>query len=300
MSMQALQEFIGRHMVSAGALSAVCAALDAKASGAPMDPALERRIQEFLATLGAPDLLSDVGVQEAATMRSILRAMSMLDSKLLFASTRVRGWTYPEPELLQSIGEAARIHALSMTREVVPACEGLAGRFGKEGATMLDAGVGVAGTAIAMAQMWPELRIVGIDPWQPSLRLARENVDRANLAGRVELREQGVEALTDKSAFDAVWFATPFIPEQRARTGIEKSLEALRPGGWIVAGAHDDAGPPPLAALQRLRETQWGGPVWSVAETEAVLRKAGFVEVRGLPTQPGALASFVVGRRKPG
>jgi hypothetical protein len=35
MSTQALQEFIGRHMVSAGALTAVAAALDAKAGGAP-------------------------------------------------------------------------------------------------------------------------------------------------------------------------------------------------------------------------------------------------------------------------
>src|SRR5262249_51979859 len=161
----------------------------AKASGAPMDPGLERRLHEFLATVGGADLLNDIGQQEATMMRSIIRAMYMLDSKLLFAETRKPGWNYPEPDILQSIGEAARIHAVSVTREIVPVCEGLADRFAKPGAALLDVGVGVAGTAIAMAQMWPELRIVGIDVWQPSLRLARENVDRANLASRVELRE---------------------------------------------------------------------------------------------------------------
>jgi precorrin-6B methylase 2 len=299
MSIQALQEFFGRHMISTGALTAVCAALDAKVTGTPMDPALEQRIHEFLAALGAGDLLDDVGPQEAATMRSIIRAMYMLDSKLLFAKTRVRGWTYPEPELLQSIGEGARVHALGVTREVVPACEGLAERLGKPGATMLDVGVGVAGTAIAMAQMWPEMRIVGIDPWQPSLRLARENVDRANMADRFELREQGVEKLTDKAAYDFVWYANTFIPERFALVGLERALEALRPGGWINMGANNDAAPAPLAALFRLRETQWGGPVWSAADAENVLRKTGFVDVRALPTHPGALATFVVGRRKP-
>jgi precorrin-6B methylase 2 len=299
MSMQALQEFFGRHMVSTGALAALCAALDAKASGAPVDPPLERCIHEFLATLGAGDLLNDIGQQEATTMRSIIRAMYMLDSKLLFAETRKRGWSYAEPELLQSIGEGARVHAVGVTREVVPVCEGLAERFALPGAAMLDVGVGVAGTAIAMAQMWPELRIVGIDPWQPSLRLARENVDRANLASRLELREQGVEQLTDTEAFDYVWFANTFIPERLARLGLERALEAVRPGGWIGVGANNDDAPPPVAALFRLRETQWGGPVWSPADAEDALRKAGFVEVRTIPPKPGALAIFVVGRRKP-
>jgi hypothetical protein len=83
MSIQALQEFIGRHMVSAGALTAVAAALDAKAGGAPLDPMLAIRIQEFLDTLGASDLLNEIGPQAAATMRSMVRAMYLLDSKLL-------------------------------------------------------------------------------------------------------------------------------------------------------------------------------------------------------------------------
>ena len=111
--------------------------------------------------------------------------------------------------------------------------------------------------------------------------------------------EQGVEQLTDKDAFDYVWFANNFIPERFARRGLERALEALRPGGWIGIGANNDDAPPPVAALFRLRETQWGGPVWSPADAEDALRKAGFVDVRAVPPKPGALAIFVVGRRKP-
>ena len=299
MSMQALQEFIGRNMVAAGALTALAAALDAKAGGPPLDPKTAKRIQELLETLGAGDLLDDIGPQEATIMRSMIRAMYLLDSKLLFPHTRTNLWNHAEPEILQSIGEAARIHAHSVTREIVPACEGLAERFRTKGASMLDVGVGVAGTAIAIAQMWPELRIVGIDPWQPSLRLARENVDRASLADRIELRELGVERLDDRAAHDYVYFANAFIPERLVVAGLARALSALRPGGWISIASTNDAAPPPVAALFRLRETQWGGPVWSLAEAEAMLRETGFVDIRSLPAAPTALVTWTIARRRP-
>jgi SAM-dependent methyltransferase len=298
MSIQALQQFIGRQMVSAGALTGLAAALDAKASGTPLEPKLAQRIQALLETLDAGALLNDIGPQEAATLRSLIRAMYLLDAKLLFPQTRSNGWNHAEPELLQSMGEAARIHAHTVTREIVPACAGLAERFSAPGASLLDVGVGVAGTAIALAQMWPELRIVGIDPWQPSLRLARENVDRSGLGERIELREQGVESLGDSAAFDYVYFANTFIPERFARAGLERVLNALRPGGWISIAATNDAAPAAVSALFRLRETQWGGPVWSAADGERVLRDTGFVEVRTQPTPPTALVSWVLGRRK--
>ncbi len=297
MSIQALQEFIGRQMVSAGALTALCAALDAKVTGVPLEPALARRVQELLEAVGGGHLLDDIGPEQALIPRSLIRAMYLLDAKLLFPDSRTRGWNYTEPEILQSIGETARMHAQTVTREIVPICEGLAGRLGAPGGSLLDVGVGVAGTAIAFAQMWPAVRIVGIDVWPPSLRLARENVDRAGLADRIELREQGVQALEDQAAFDYVYFANTFIPEPIARVGLRRALGALRPGGWISVGANNDAAPAPAAALFRLRETQWGGPVWSAAEAENVLRETGFVEVHTGATAPAALVTWIVGRR---
>ena len=76
MSTQAIQEFIGRSMVAAGALAALGAALDAKASGTPLDPVLDKRIQELLEAVGAGEILQEVGPQEAGTMRAIIRAMA--------------------------------------------------------------------------------------------------------------------------------------------------------------------------------------------------------------------------------
>lgn len=299
MSIQALQEFIGRNMVAAGALAALAAALDAKASGTPLDPKIAERVQELLAAVGAGELLNDIGPQEAAIPRSMIRAMYLLDGKLLFPQTRTRGWSHAEPEILLSIGETARLHAQTVTRDIVPACVGLKERLAGPGSRLLDVGVGVAGSAIALAQMWPELQIVGIDPWQPSLRLARENVERAGLSERIELREQGVETLEDQNAYDYVYFANTFIPERLAVTGLQRTLAALRPGGWISVASTNEAAPAPLAALFRLRETFWGGTAWRTADAERVLRETGFAEVHSPPVPPLALATWTLARRAP-
>jgi len=121
---------------------------------------LEKRIQALLEALGAGEILKDVGAQEAATMRALIRAMYLNDAKLLFEETRTRKWDHPEPEILESVGEIARtMHAQTVARLIVPACEGLAERLSSAGAALLDVGVGVARSAIALAQMWPELRV---------------------------------------------------------------------------------------------------------------------------------------------
>jgi predicted O-methyltransferase YrrM len=299
MSIQTLQEFIGRSMVASAGLTALGAALDAKVSGKPLDPALAYRVQALLASVGAGALLDDIGPQEATILRGMIRAMYLLDGKLLFERSRTKLWDHVEPEILQSVGEYARIHALTATREVVPALDGVAERFHAPGAAMLDVGVGVGESAISMAQMWPELRIVGIDPWEPSLKLARENVDRAGLNHRFELRLQGVESLEDQSAFDLVWFAVNFIPAPLVKRGLPRVRDALRPGGWVMTGATNPAAPAPAAALMQLRETMWGGPVWTVADAERELREAGFAEVRVLPVSPTVPVAMLGARRRP-
>jgi SAM-dependent methyltransferase len=301
MSIPAIQEFIGRNMVAAGALAALGAALDARASGTPLDPAIGERVADLLAAVGASDILQDVGPQEAATMRAIIRSMYLNDAKLLFEETRTRSWDHAEPQILESVGEVARtLHAQTFARSIVPACEGLAERLRSAGGALLDVGVGVARSAIAIAQMWPELRVVGIDPWEPALRLARDNVEAAGLGDRIELRQQGVEALEDEAAFDHVWFPNHFIPERLAVPGLRRALAALRPGGWINIATNNEAAPPAALALARLREARWGGTQWTTARAEQALRDAGFVEVTALPTPPGGMATAIVARRAPG
>ena len=59
---------------------------------------------------------------------------------------------------------------------IAPKLDGLAARLEAPGAAFLDVGVGVGLLGVEMARLWPNLRIVGIDVWPPSLALARQNV----------------------------------------------------------------------------------------------------------------------------
>jgi precorrin-6B methylase 2 len=295
MSHSALQGFIWQHGVSSVALGALAITLEAKATGNPIDPTFEARVNDLLAALGAADIAKDVGPPEAAGALAMLRALYQLDGKLQSATTRTKTWALPDADILQAIGQVARGHAHDITRLVVPAFPGLEARMKKSGATFLDVGVGVAGTATAMAQMWPELHVVGIDVWQPSLRLARENVDRAGLAGRIELREQGIESLDDVAAFDLAWVPVPFVPEAALRAGLKKLVKAMRPGGAvIVSPAKLEGLPPPLLAAMKLRMAQWGGPAWSEADSEREAKAAGFAEVKTIPASPESPAALVV------
>jgi SAM-dependent methyltransferase len=119
--------------------------------------------------------------------------------------------------------------------------------------------VGVAGLSIAMAHLWPSLRVVGIDPWPPALFLARENVQRAGLRDRIVLREQVVEDLADTEAFDLVWLPSAFIPAKAIPPACENVCRALRPGGWLLFAMATPGTDPLTASLVRLRTVLWGG-----------------------------------------
>ena len=297
MSVQALREFINRHNASAAGLNALAAVLDSKANAAPITGALAERISELLSALGGGDMLADISADEARPFLAELRAMHAIEAKLLHAQTRVIGWNHTEAEILQGVGDTSAGFVQPLATAVVPSLAGLADRLSAPSATMLDVGVGVAGLAIAAARKWPAIRVVGIDPWQPSLALARDNVTRAGLGERIELREQRAEDLQDEGAFDLAWVASNFMPASALKPSAERILRALRPGGWMLFGATNTNLDGVAAAVWRLRMTLFGDGVPTSPEAEALLRDVGFSEVRTLPTPPGTFICVVAARR---
>jgi precorrin-6B methylase 2 len=302
MSIQSLREFIDRSSGPALGLNALVAALDERATGKPLDAALGARIQDLLAVLGAGEALRDVSPQEAAAVAAELRHSLAADALLLHPETRSTSWSPADPLLLQAFGDFARGHALALTRGVVSNLEGLGDRLGKPGAAFLDIGAGAAGLAIQMAELWPNLRIVGIDVWRPSLELARANVAKSKVRDRIELREQAAETLEDEKAFDLAWLPVTFIPERVIVKACQRTLASLRPDGWIVLPYVNLKALPneTSTAAWRLRITMWGGPQWTTSQAEEVLRSQGFSDVRTLPAPPGIPVAMTVGRRKPG
>lgn len=293
----ALREQIARHSRSTTILAALGAALDAQTTGVSLAPALQERIDETLAAVGMGAAITELGDAEQRQLLAEIRFALLLDAKLLFHSTRTLAWAHTEPELLQAGGDVSAGFAEPLTRAIVPRLEGLAQRLHAPGAAFLDIGVGSAGLAIALAQRWPSLRVVGIDPWEPSLALARENVRSAGLAERIALREQAAEQLGDVEMFDLAWLPSAFMPAWAIPAACERVYRALRPGGWLLFAMANPGGDPLAAAVVRLRTVLWGGSVIAPGQIEALLSERGFVEIQALPSPPGAVAAMVAARR---
>jgi SAM-dependent methyltransferase len=298
MSVQSLREFMARHTASATGLAALGAALDAKATGAPLDPSLDARVRALLATLGVGDALSDVTAEEAKPLMTEIRVMAAFDAKLLSAQTRTTTWNYTDPAVLEGAGAMSAGFVGPMAQVLLPGLEGVMDRLNAPGGTFLDLGVGIAGLAIAVAKRWPTLRVVGVDPWQPSLALARENVAKAGLKDRIELREQRAEDLKDDRAFDLAWIPAPFFPRRAVKPACERILQALRPGGWVLFNAVQPGIDAQTDAMWWLRMTMFGDSAMPSGEAEALLGDVGFADVKTLGSPAGSFMRIVAARRK--
>lgn len=294
---QTFRESIDRHLASPAILAALGAWLEARVSGSRLPPTLQARINEVLDALGLAGVMEGLSASEHKRLLGEIRFMTLLDAKLLRHPTGFPAWTHAETEILQAGGDVSAGFADALAHTVAPRLDGLARRLESPDGSFLDVGVGVAGLAIAMAQLWPSLNVVGIDPWAPSLALARENVRSAGLTGRIRLREQAVEDLPDRDAFDLAWLPSAFLPEQTIAAACERVYRALRPGGWLLFAMVNPGSDPLTASLVRLRTVFWGGCVMSAGQVETLLGQTGFVDVQTLASPPGAIISLSVARR---
>jgi release factor glutamine methyltransferase len=163
---------------------------------------------------------------------------------------------------------------------------------------VLDVGVGSGAIALAIADEHGGAQVVAVDSSAAALALARENLARASVDGRVRLVESnlldGVEG-----PFDLVVSNPPYVapdeyeslqPEIRlyepyqavvgvgmGRLVAERASKALRPGGLVVLECGDGQGPGlardlrglgyegvvetlDLAGRDRVVEGRWPGP----------------------------------------
>lgn len=119
---------------------------------------------------------------------------------------------------------------------------------------VLDLGTGIGSVLLAVAWKRPRAALVGVEAQQESLALARRNVERNGVAGRVtllhgDLRDGTVLARLPPGAFDLITGTPPYFPPgtatpspdaQRAharhelRGGIEDYVRAA--GKWLTPG----------------------------------------------------------------
>jgi Methyltransferase domain len=235
-----------------------------------------------------------------AVLQGDVRATLMQVMAFLDASSGphpVAGWRHTSPALLQAQGDVSAMFAPALKMNLVAMLGDLAARLDRPGARFLDVGVGVASLSIAMCRLWPGLHAVGLDTFDAPLALARQNVERAGLTDRIELRKIAVEELRDEESFELAWLPSFFIPTAMLPGAVARVRASLRPGGWMLFPIGGFAGNDERArSVFALICDTWGGPVLTVPESESLLKEVGFSTVRVLPGPPSTPPLLVAQR----
>jgi SAM-dependent methyltransferase len=298
MSAEKIRETVQHLRISADALSVLGVAIELQLGNSRVsDPKLEDKIRGVIRILGLEDELKSSNRDILVSVLAEIREIFLENEKHLSSSTIESGWNHAEDDILQNQGLSSAIVVPMFKRVLVPQLGDLSTRLDSPGASFLDVGVGVGGISIAMARMWPKLRILGIDPWEPAIELARKNISNAGLADRIELSQMMVEDMKENARFDLVWFPAPFIPKQAILPSLKRIRDSIRPGGWIVAVALSSigSGDPLAAALSDLRSIYWGGHPLSASELRDFLYESGFGDVRMIPGPPWSAGALIVG-----
>ena len=293
MGFEALMGVVRRLSASTEALAALGAELRLRRDGAQADPGTRQLLQDVLRAID-PSLLEVVNPQQEAGALGVIGAAFHYAVDLLEDPARAPGWLHRDPTVLQTIGRMSSriVHQIDAFGAQRPALHEMLTSTG----SFLDIGTGVGWLAIEAAQVWPALKVVGIDIWEPSLQLARANIAATGMQERVALRTQSIADLDDKEAFSVVWYPAPFFPREIAPAAMENAYRALVRGGWLVFGMFPSQPDPLSEALTALRTVRCGGYPWSVPEVEERLRRLGFEEVETVAPGPG-MALLVVGRK---
>ena len=286
MAFDELMGLTNRLLTSAQALAAVTALLRLDELGAQGDPAVRAQLERVVDALGVS--LDELDASERSVLVSFARSYLGQAVDLVENPERVGAWGYNDPVVLRAQGSASAVVARLI------AGAGL----GSPDARILDVGTGVAGLAVALCSAFPNATVVGLDPWEPSLAIARENVADAGLENRITLLTTPVQSFDDAEGFDLVWLPAFFIPEAVLDAAIERIFLVTRPGGTFVVGARygvrDDA---LVSAVDDLFTVRSGGSIAYPDDLIPRLERAGFADVREIDRTWEAPLRLVEGRR---
>lgn len=207
------------------------------------------------------------------------------------------GWAEQSDEVLLDQGHASAAIGQGLATRLAPGLAGLADRLAQPGSRILDVGAGVAALSLALVRELPEVLVTAIDILPRALRLARTALDEAGPLGqRVELRQQDVTGLRELAEYDLIWLPVPFLSQEALSEALPHVVDAIVPGGWLVAGTNPHPAGALAAAVGRWNAVRNGGNSLDADWIAATLRGLGLHEVDQLPTAPGGPV-LIVGRR---
>ena len=289
-----LMETVASLTAGAETAAALVARMELDESESPADQELRAALDHVVEAAGAADVLSslDVGQRQMLLGRVIVSLKAAVE--LIENPGRPSGWFYSDPVVLRAQGGTSAPIPRSISEVGLP---GLDEALARDGARILDIGSGVAAFSIACCRLWPNVTVVGIDPWEPANEIARENIAVAGLEGRITLRPTRVEEMDDEEAFELVWMPTLFPTRAVVEASLPRIARSLRHGGWLVIGRQATVGDPLRQALSHLGMTRRGGSALSDDDALSLLTQAGLGGVRITRTDRPGVAGYAVGQR---
>ena len=140
----------------------------------------------------------------------------------------------------------------------------------RPGQRILDAGCGVGGSAIWLAQTFGA-EVVGITPVPSQVDRARRHARATGVADRVTFEQQDYTHTTfpDRS-FDYVWAIESVCHAPDKRAVLREARRVLRPGGRLGVIEYVRTGRPHAPADERLLQrwlSDWAIPIWRPAQS---------------------------------
>lgn len=153
------------------------------------------------------------------------------------------------------------------------------------GATVLDAGCGVADVATYMARHG--LYVEAIDLVDRHIKLARRNIETRQLGEKIKVTKMNYQALAfDDNVFDGVYTMETFVHATDPLQALKEFHRVLKPGGRVVLFEYDrapDAAMPDKAARAfRDVNTYASMPTFqrfTYGVPERLLKEAGFEDI---------------------
>lgn len=284
-------------IADAEAVAALAARMNLDALGEAGDPDVRAALDRVVSALTVPGLFDDLDEMERRSIVGTVTSFLKQALELIENPGRRGGWVYTDPVVLQSQGQSSGA-VPPLIASVAPTLDGLSDALARDGARILDIGSGVAALSISCCRVWPTASVVGVDPWEPAMKLAAKNVAEAGLEDRITLRAVAVEDITETDSFDLAWMPAPFLPRSVLGSSVPVVARSLRPGGWLVLGRYAAPKDALLEALADLRTVRGGGTPLSDDEAVALLEQGGLTNVRSVPSDWTAPIRCVAGQRR--
>lgn len=150
--------------------------------------------------------------------------------------------------------------------------------------TLLDLGGGAGAYTAAFARRWPKMSVTLFD-LPPAIAVAKETVGKTDVHKRVKLVEGDYRKDDLQGPYDAVFVSNVLHGENpaTAKALLKKVFDALTPGGRLILRdtfmSADRARHGAVLSLNLLLTTD-EGRCYSAAEIDAMLKEAGFRDVR--------------------